>query len=100
MANRVVAAITYENGHRICWNCDTSADAVKCWHREMTEPKNAFNPAVAVEWISGDTESDDGVVIGAMRRPDPPKNEAWAQVVMSNIDILVEEKEAAGAGAG
>lgn len=88
--NHIVAVITYENGHRITWGCQTIESAVMAWHREMTKPANAFNPAVAVEWIVGEPGGTDGLVIGAMTRPNPPKSEAWAQVV----NIALEETDA------
>ncbi len=79
---RIVALISYENGRRMLWECDTIEAAVRCWIDEMTSPHNTRNPAMAVEWIVAEYGAKDGVRIGAFRRPDiEPRSAAWAQIV-------------------
>ena len=94
--NRIVAVVTHENGKQAVWDCETVERAVWVWHREMTAPTNASNPAVAVEWIVGAPGGANGLLIGAMKRPDPPRREAWATVVGEFLYSPEEEEVQSG----
>ncbi len=93
------AVVTYENDTRDFFRAGTLSEVLSIAASSFR--RSGEVPVVAVEWLFMEEGATEGESVGAVRRPDAPRTEAWAEA----IDLAktewerYEEKRAGAAGA-